>query len=302
MITFLRRKKIWISSAKGIAEWMTGDNSVNSTFWQGDGVNIIRNDQLHRPEVKAVLAETDLLVRGGVTTPTSVPLAKQINCSQGIHAVSDKAGSAYLMAEHGLTTPVSMNLNDARYLSYPAILRPRHHAQGKNLWRVDSYEALVQMVNTNPALSNGWYAREYVPKVWEGRVYVASGHVVTVAEKTPDNPDAIAWNAAQGGRFDVMKWGAWPMEACRVACEAMSLFPIDFGGVDVMMDEDGKAYVIEINSAPSLPYLSDGSVSYRQKCMGKVFKYWSEKGAPSSDGVSFNNWKECIHPAIQEYK
>lgn len=131
-------------------------------------------------------------------------------------------------------------------------------------------------------------------------MYVVSGRVATVAQKTPDNPDAVAWNVAQGGRFDVVRWGEWPMEVVRVALEAFKYSGLDFSGVDVMVDRDGRAYVIELNSAPSLPLLSDGSVSYRQKCMAKCFKYISDNGKQHFDAPSqYAHWSDVIHPAIQ---
>lgn len=122
-----------------------------------------------------------------------------------------------------------------------------------------------------------------------------AGRVITVAEKTPENPDAIAWNVAQGGRFDVVRWNNWNLEACRVAIEAMSYSGLDFGGVDVMVDREGRAYVIEINSAPSLPLLSDGSISYRHKVMAKGFKYGREN---IPEVTQYNHWSDVIHPAI----
>lgn len=131
-------------------------------------------------------------------------------------------------------------------------------------------------------------------------MYVMSGRVVTVAQKTPDNPDAVAWNVARGGRFDVVSWGNWPLEACRVALEAFKYSGLDFSGVDVMMDADGRAYVIELNSAPSLPLLSDGSISYRQKMMAKGFKYIQENGKDHFDTPSgYAHWSDVIHPATQ---
>lgn len=126
-----------------------------------------------------------------------------------------------------------------------------------------------------------------------------SGRIITVAQKTPEDPSAVAWNVAQGGRFDVVRWDSWPLEACRVALEAFALSGLDFSGVDVMMDAEGRAYVIELNSAPSLPFLSDGSISYRQKCMAKGFMYIAEHGKEHFDmPEQYNNWRDVIHPTI----
>lgn len=180
------------------------------------------------------------------------------------------------------------------------VLRTRRHAQGRNLFVVNGLEGVLEVVNSRPSLfAEGWYASKLINKVAEYRVYVVSGKVATVARKTPDDPTAVAWNVAQGGRFDVVNWGDWDMEACRVAIEAFNLSELDFGGVDVMVDEEGRAYVIEINSAPSLPLLSDGSVSYRQKCMAKTFMYIKDHGKDLLTNESYSGWRDVIHPAIQ---
>lgn len=180
------------------------------------------------------------------------------------------------------------------------VLRPRRHAQGKNLFVVNSFDELLNVVHERPRVfANGWYASELIDKVAEYRVYVVSGRVATVAQKTPEDPSAVAWNVAQGGRFDVVRWGEWPMEAVRVALEAFKHSGLDFSGVDVMIDRDGRAYVIELNSAPSLPLLSSGQISYRQKCMAKCFQYIHDNGKQHfPECSSINNWRDVIHPAV----
>lgn len=185
-------------------------------------------------------------------------------------------------------------------MSGPLVLRPTTHAQGRNLYVVDDMEALSEVVCQNPRVfSRGWYASELIDKVAEYRVYVVSGRVATVAKKTPDDPTAVAWNVAQGGRFDVVRWGSWPLEVIRVALEAFKYSGLDFSGVDVMVDSAGRPYVIELNSAPSLPLLSDGSISYRQKCMAKCFKYILDNGKEHFDPITnYNSWSGVIHPAI----
>jgi len=290
MITFYRRKALSISSGKGMAAFIEGchPSSVKNINWRGTKTAVIRND---RP----VPEDTQLLVRLGVTTPTGVPLEYQVNRSEAIHRVNDKSYARTIMQDVCPHTIFDVD----QYEGQRMIVRPCHHAQGKNLWVINSLQELVKVTDW---LGDNWYASEYIPKVAEYRVYVMSGRVITVAQKTPDNPDAVAWNVHQGGRFDVVPWGEWPLEACRVATEGMSKFDLDFGGVDVMLDADGKAYVIEINSAPSLPFLSDGSISYRQKCMAKGFMHMLEHGRNLEPVVHDNGWRGYIHPAIWKEK
>jgi glutathione synthase/RimK-type ligase-like ATP-grasp enzyme len=139
-----------------------------------------------------------------------------------------------------------------------------------------------------------YYINEYIPKVAEYRVFCAQGRAVWVAQKTPGNPDDVAWNVAKGGRFDNVRWGDWPISVVDVAIKAHNISRLDFGGVDVMVDGDGKCYVLEINSAPSQ------TSPYRQSCVAKVFDWMVKddrrKTIPVPDVPG--RYLKYIHPAI----
>lgn len=178
--------------------------------------------------------------------------------------------------------------------TFPLVVRSARHAQGRNLWVAHTEEELKSLV----APLENWYASTLVEKAAEYRIYVVGGRVATVAEKTPQDASQVAWNVAQGGRFDVVRWGDWPMEVIKVAIEAFRHSGLDFGGVDVMVEkETGKPYILEINSAPSLPHLSGGRVSYRQKCMANCLAYIHEHGKDWIEPQGYHSWRQVIHPA-----
>ena len=306
MITFLRRKGLGAGSVRGMASWLTSiptgeATSVGVRCWSAsDGqTSVLRNDCLGITASSRILEATQLLVRWGCTTTTGIGIEKQVNPSRGIRSVNDKIGARQLLSHQASELVPNTFWRVSSQLSGSCILRPKHHAQGRNLHVVEDMDTLRSLATRYG--EGNWYASELIDKVREVRVYWVNGRVATVAEKTPADPSAVAWNVAQGGRFDVIGWGDWPLEACRVACEAMKHFELDFGGVDLMMDRDGRWYLIEINSAPSLPLLSDGSVSYRQKCMAKTFKWMLEHGKERMDADYNNGWRGYIHPAIREY-
>lgn len=147
---------------------------------------------------------------------------------------------------------------------------------------------------------NGWYASEYIPKVAEHRVFIVGGRVVAVANKTPDDPDAIAWNMAQGAKMSNVKWGDWNLEACRIAIQAFNLTGLDFVGADIMIDAEGRPYILEFNSAPTMMMKSDGDPSYRHMCMAKGLKYLMEGEVVPDVPEVVTSWRDVIHPAIYE--
>lgn len=237
MVTFLRRKKLGAGSLRGMSAYLNGtDNTsgISVVKSRGEAASIIRNDKLTSGQ--DLLNSSDLVVRWGCTTPLGIPLEKQVNPSSAIKLVGDKLGCRLLLREMDPTLiPDTIVTGETNFGEGLRVLRPRRHAQGRNLFVVNGIQELLNVVRSKPSVfSGGWYASELVNKVAEYRVYVVSGRVATVARKTPDDETQVAWNVAQGGRFDVVRWGEWPLEVCRVAIEAFKHVPnLDFSGVDV---------------------------------------------------------------------
>lgn len=269
----LRRKKLGFTSCKGISS-----NSTNS-------IQTIRNDKVFPPN-------TDLVFRWGTTT--DVPTNNVVNTAKAIHLVNNKREFRKILNENNLCPKTWFSINEfIGEENYPVILRRKTHAQGRNLHLCNNYEDLCLAADKYG--EGNYYFSEFINKVEEYRVFVVQGRVACVAKKTPANPNEIAWNVAKGGRFDNVNWGDWPLKAVKKSIEAFNLSGLDFGGVDVMIDADNNAYIIEINSAPSL------TSPYRQQCMAKTFDYIIENGKKKIPLINqLGGWKKFIHPAISD--
>lgn len=279
----LRRRKLGKKSCNGISA------SSEHKF------QIVRNDS-------PVPVDTDLVFRWGCTS--NLPAGcKVVNTAEAIHLVSDKTKFRRLMMDSwgkegavgNLLCPYTYTDGDASLEDIlghlnTVIVRPRVHAQGRHVYFCRTVEEFTTAIkNCGP----GWYASEYINKVAEYRVFFAQGRAVWVANKTPANPEAIAWNVAQGGHFDNVPWGDWPLKAVKWAREAFLLSGLDFGGVDVMVDDKGQPYILEINSAPSQ------TSPYRQSCVAKAFDYIANNGKkpiPIIEGIG--GYRKFIHPAV----
>ena len=286
----LRRRKLGRTSCREIAERSIMNISHCRNWIAGD---------------QSAIYNADVVIRWGCTS--TVNTNKVLNTSEAIHQVNNKRGFRMLLNEHALCPPTWESIADWYKVAddYPTIVaRPASHSRGRNLLvysqqqDVDGSTQLDNFVRRFP----NYYLSELINKVAEYRVFVVQGRAVAVARKTPGNPDDVAWNVAQGGRFDNVRWGDWPLKAVRVAIEAFNLSSLDFGGVDVMVDGDGDAYVIEINSAPSL------TSPYRQGAMSKAFDYilskynngstWQESHARIPLVNERGGWRKFIHPAL----
>jgi glutathione synthase/RimK-type ligase-like ATP-grasp enzyme len=279
----LRRRKLGRTSCNEIAN-----------FCQKDVV-VVRNDQ-------PFPAGIDLVIRWGTTS--NIPVNNVLNTAAAIHTVGDKAGFRRVLmdaweAKEYEGQPLcpytifrGQDLVNNAHLAYPLVVRPRVHAQGRHVYLVNNDAQLAVAIGK---CGEGWYASSYINKVAEYRVAFVQGRVAWVAKKTPGNPEAVAWNVARGGRFDNVLWGDWPLKAVKLSREAFLLSGLDFGGVDVMVDAAGNAFILEINSAPSQ------TSPYRQECMAKCFDYVIEHGKAAIPVVqAIGDWKKFIHPALSD--
>lgn len=278
----LRRRKLGRGSALGI--------EAKSTT----GIRAARNDQF--PDQSSGHPGYHYVFRWGCTS--TVTAEHIVNTAKSIHWCSDKRQGRLDMQAAGVPVPRTWGA-EVLYLEYQLdergglfVLRPPQHAQGRRLY-VGTAEELRNLTRQERLIDG--YVSELIDKVAEYRVFVCQNRAVWVAKKTPGNPDDVAWNVAQGGRFDNVRWGEWPLSVVKAALAAAKVSGTDFCGVDVMADAEGNPYVLEVNSAPSQ------TSEYRQSCVAKAFDYIVTNGKEHFCDVperSSNTWKSYIHPAL----
>ena len=217
---------------------------------------------------------------------------KVINSARAIHRVTDKRGFRDHLQEKAYDIVPRTWVDFACIeITYPCIIRPATHSRGRELYVCNNIEDSIDVVRNH--IHGDYYISELIDKSAEYRVFMVQGKVISVARKTPGNPEDVAWNVARGGRFDNVRWNNWPIDVLEVARIAFEESKLHFGGVDVMVDQNNRAYVIEINSAPSL------TSPYRQECMAKAFDYMVNNDSlllPLYD--SRRGYGRFIHPCI----
>lgn len=243
------------------------------------GLEVVRSDD----EVPA----GNIVFRWGCTA--SIKADTIVNEVSAIHWVTNKRDSRMVLNEAGLCPKTWVSINAG--VTFPCVVRPQFHHQGRHLYVCNNIDEL-EVAWTKVGYDG--YISELIDKVAEYRVFVVSGRVPCVARKYPNKDGGVAWNVFQGGRFENVKWHEWPTRAIKASIEAFNLSGLDFGGVDVMVDAKGKAYILEINSAPSL------TSPYRQKCMTKALDYIVVHGRGALPVGRSAGYKSFIHPAVEE--
>lgn len=187
------------------------------------------------------------------------------------------------------------------------IVRPPRHMQGKDLLHCTTPGQLRVALRT---WGDVGYVSEYIPKVAEYRAYVVDGRIFAISKKEVEDTEAIAWNHSAGGcGFVNVRWGDWPLRVADAAIKAMEVAQLDFGGVDIMVDGEGRPYVLEVNSALALPPLQDEGkplierISYHQRAMVKCLE-WLVDGKDSAynyQGRKENSYHHYIHAAMKDH-
>jgi len=182
------------------------------------------------------------------------------NSPQSLSNASKKSLGRKLMKKAGIAIPkTEFSVADAKKnLTYPMIVRPEHHREGKNFFVVNNDRELANKLNKLP---NG-YVSEFYPKTKEFRVHVASGKALLVKQKPePDDKSTIAWNFAQNEKpWTTIDRKDYDYEMVKLALDAVKALNLDFGAVDIMSNPTKRGLsthvVVEINTAPSYtPYL-----------------------------------------------
>lgn len=211
--------------------------------------------------------------------PSSYRSIREINGAASLRRSSDKLASLRAISDAaaemdtGGVCPYSASpdslIRQAEELSWSPILlgRSRHGSKGKdikvyvpysiyNIQR-DRYTNLHPSIlpyTTHDSLRSHEFYSLYVPNTREYRIHVFRDRILRVQGKYLDFPEQhnnpYVQNYDQGFRFRA------PNRELRqsrldLAIAAVRALGLDFGAVDMLIGEDGKGYVLEVNSAPA---------------------------------------------------
>lgn len=210
------------------------------------------------------LAETSIVIRYGNSIVAPFKKGTIVyNKSSSISTASDKALSRQLFTEKGVRCPKLIHYQDylENKIVYPIIARPRQHRKGQDFVVLNNDQEYLEHYSMNHMY--GWYYSEFIDKEKEYRVHCGHGKVLAIMEKPKG--EGIAWNrAVVHDPFIRLKQADYLHDLCLQALCAVEAVGLDFGGVDVAY-KDNKAYVLEVNTAPTInssKYVSEQYAKY----------------------------------------
>ena len=174
-----------------------------------------------------------------------------VNSASSIERTVDKYYTSFLLADAGIPTPRTLVTEDFQ-LALAAciemkdvILKPLFGSEGKGMVRISDEETAYRVLRAWELNRYIYYIQEYLPHFQKDiRAFVVGNKVVAAMLRT-----GTGWktNFSKGAKVEPV---ALNPEMEDMALRAVRLLQLDYAGVDLMRVEDGRTYVIEINSIP----------------------------------------------------
>lgn len=177
------------------------------------------------------------------------------NSGRAIERTVDKAMTSFLLAHHGIPTPptwVCETLAEAQARAAPlfaageeVVLKPLFGSQGEGLQRLDSAAALAAAMPAGGVYYLQHYLARGGPPYRDWRIMVIDGCARFQMERVSEH-----WvtNRAQGARCVA---SALDTTVCALAEAAAAAIDIDYAGVDLLQEADGRWVVGEVNGVPA---------------------------------------------------
>jgi RimK family alpha-L-glutamate ligase len=190
-----------------------------------------------------------------------------INSAVAIERTVDKYYTSFLLSDAGIPTPRTLvtedfetAMNACREMR-DVVIKPLFGSEGKGMVRAADEETAYRVLRAWELHRYIYYIQEYLPHFQQDiRAFVVGDEVVAAMRRK-----GAGWktNCSQGATVEPMELSP---ELKSLALQTTRLLNLDYAGVDIMPAENGKYYVLEINSIPgwrSLQKTTDLKIAQR---------------------------------------
>uniref|UniRef100_A0A6H1ZM37 ATP-grasp fold RimK-type domain-containing protein n=1 Tax=viral metagenome TaxID=1070528 RepID=A0A6H1ZM37_9ZZZZ len=232
----------------------------------------------------------DILVRWGKTEYSNREWRFKIvlNKSSVINLVKDKLECSIFLLEHGVRTPIVYTRKESiPSHKFPVLRRLRFHSRGRDILRVDDRLQLNEV--------DGDYFVEYIYSTEEYRVHVFNNEVIRIQKKVPTRGEYWIRNVDHGYILSDTYTHDYPLEEKIIeeSIKASKALGLNFGGIDVIVSEEGVPHILEANSAPRLNKYGRQLYSFIIKDF--LYKEGILDDQPRIEDYPWLRWNEGIH-------
>jgi len=176
---------------------------------------------------------------------------KVINPPASIERTCDKYYTSYLLADAGIPTPRTFVTEDFEQAiaAFEAlgdvVVKPLFGSEGKGMGRVSEADTAYRLFRHLELCRYIYYLQEYIPHGQEDiRAFVIGNRVAAAMRRR-----GAGWktNFSQGARVEAYELNA---EQEVLSLQTAQLLGTEYAGIDLLPAEDGRTYVLEVNSIP----------------------------------------------------
>ena len=169
------------------------------------------------------------------------------NDGKAIERTVDKAMTSFLLHQAGVATPHTWVCESRHYAhdiiskNTQLVIKPLFGSQGQGVRLVDKDKLPLPM---DAFVGGTFYLQSLIKANHDYRVFVVNNQAVAAMRRTGEG-----WlhNVAQGAQCESCN----DSDVLAIALEAAQVLDIAYCGVDVIRDENGRLFVLEVNSIPA---------------------------------------------------
>lgn len=164
----------------------------------------------------------------------------------------DKVNDLVKLSLAGVEVPKTCYTRDwekfpdlAQRIGYPVIIKSTRTGKGASVYKIDSPSELSEFISdlkSQEKEAKGYLIQEFVPYKFDLRVLIIGENLFTM-RRIPKEGEFRA-NFSLGGTVELFDLDE---EGKKLARKALSAVEMSVGGVDILIGEDGKRYVLEVN-------------------------------------------------------
>ncbi|HEX7336467.1 MAG TPA: RimK family alpha-L-glutamate ligase [Gemmatimonadales bacterium] len=239
---------------EGLAASIGPASGLRSRSIELDGVDAVLARIIPSGSLEQIIFRVDALHR---LEDRGVPV---INSPRAIERTVDKFWTSALLEQCGIPTPATViceNPEEA-FAAFRAlgdvIVKPLFGSMGLGMVRVSDEEMAFRVFKTIEQIRGVYYLQQVIDHGGvDIRAFVVGGRVLGAIERR-----STGWrtNLARGGTARSI---ALPDESCALAVRAAAAVGADYAGVDLLADQSGTMYVLEVNGIPGWKGLQEAT-------------------------------------------
>ena len=179
---------------------------------------------------------------------------KVLNPPRALESAVDKFLASELLQSHGLDIPPTFCCQDSdtameafERFGKDIVVKPLFGAEGRGILRIEDEQLAWRVFRAIEKIGGVIYLQPYIKHPgWDLRIFILGKKVLGGMKRTAPQG---AWmtNVAQGGKCESYKLNSNLEE---IGIKASNAVGAEIAGVDLILDENGKWLVLEVNAVP----------------------------------------------------